>query len=52
MTNTIRKTEITLHMDSTLPSDDIFSSITVFIEKEVNAKYTVITRETDRMYRA
>jgi hypothetical protein len=39
--------EITLHIVSTRPSLDIFSSITVFIENEVNAKNTVITNEIE-----
>lgn len=47
MTKAIRQTEITLHMDSTRPFVDIFSSITSFMEKDVKAKKTVITKEMD-----
>ena len=36
-----------LHIVSTRPLPDIFSSITVFIENEVNAKKTVITNDTE-----
>jgi hypothetical protein len=34
-------------MVSTRPSPDIFSSITLFMENEVNAKNIVITKEMD-----
>ena len=43
----IYDTEITLHIISTRPLPDIFSSMTVFIENEVNAKKTVITNDTE-----
>jgi len=43
----MRNTEIVLHIVSTRPSFDIFSSMTAFIENEVNAKKIVITNETD-----
>ena len=36
-----------IHIISTRPLPDIFSSITVFIENEVNAKKTVITNDTE-----
>ncbi len=39
--------KIVLHMVSTRPSPDIFSSITLFMENEVNAKKIVITKEMD-----
>jgi hypothetical protein len=34
-------------MVSTRPSPDIFSSMTLFMENEVNAKKIVITKEMD-----
>ena len=45
--NAIKNIEIVLHMDSTRPSADILSSMTWSTENEVNAKNTVITRETE-----
>ncbi|EQK85331.1 hypothetical protein QSM_3299 [Clostridioides difficile P30] len=51
MTNAIKNIEITLHIDSTLPSVEIFSSIILLTENEVNAKNTVITKETESRYK-
>lgn len=38
-------------MVSTLPSVEIFSSITVLTEKEVKAKNTVMTKAADTRYK-
>ena len=38
---------MTVHIVSTRPSVDIFSSITVLTEKDVKAKKTVITNATE-----
>ena len=52
MTKAIRKIEIVLHIDSTRPSEEIFSTMISFIEKERKEKNTVMTKAAEKRYRA